>query len=144
MRVQPQGWEDPLEKETAGLFICYLCVPFKMGWCWMLIFRNNVGDLYECEIFQTLWLNKNDSFNFANCKLLAWTIPWTEEPGGLKVHGLQRIGHGSTTEHAHMHRVLLLENVVGLERLDLGHCFQKPPSTHCSCSLIWHCCPATP
>ena len=30
-----------------------------------------------------------------------------------------------------MHHVLLLENVVGLEMLDLGHCFQKPPSTHC-------------
>ena len=112
------------------LFVC-MCVPFKMGWCWMLIFRNNVDDLYECEIFQTLWLNKNDSFNFANCKVLAWRIPWTEETGGLQFQGLQRIGHGSATEHARMHHVLLLENVVGLEMLDLGHCFQKPPSTHC-------------
>ena len=24
---------------------------------------------------------------------LAWTIPWTEEPGGLQSIGLQRVGH---------------------------------------------------
>ena len=26
--------------------------------------------------------------------ILAWEIPWTEEPGGLQSIGLQRIGHG--------------------------------------------------
>ena len=25
--------------------------------------------------------------------ILAWRIPWTEEPGGLKSIGLQRVGH---------------------------------------------------
>ena len=25
--------------------------------------------------------------------ILAWEIPWTEEPGGLQSMGLQRIGH---------------------------------------------------
>ena len=25
---------------------------------------------------------------------LAWSIPWTEEPGGLQSRGLQRIGNG--------------------------------------------------
>ena len=25
--------------------------------------------------------------------ILAWTIPWTEEHGGLKSMGLQRVGH---------------------------------------------------
>ena len=29
--------------------------------------------------------------------ILAWKIPWTTEPGGLKSMGLQRVGH-STTE----------------------------------------------
>ena len=24
--------------------------------------------------------------------ILAWTIPWTEEPGGLQSMGLQRVG----------------------------------------------------
>ena len=25
--------------------------------------------------------------------ILAWTIPWIEEPGGLQSMGLQRVGH---------------------------------------------------
>ena len=25
--------------------------------------------------------------------ILAWRIPWTEEPGGLQPVGLQRVGH---------------------------------------------------
>ena len=26
--------------------------------------------------------------------ILAWRIPWTEEPGGLQSMGWQRVGHG--------------------------------------------------
>ena len=29
----------------------------------------------------------------AHSSLLAWRIPWTEEPGGLQSMGLQRVGH---------------------------------------------------
>ena len=25
--------------------------------------------------------------------ILAWRIPWTEEPGGIQAIGLQRVGH---------------------------------------------------
>ena len=30
--------------------------------------------------------------------ILAWEIPWTEEPGGLQSMGLQRIGHDLVTK----------------------------------------------
>ena len=30
--------------------------------------------------------------------ILAWKIPWAEEPGGLQSMGLQRVGHLDTTE----------------------------------------------
>ena len=26
-------------------------------------------------------------------RILAWRIPWTEQPGGLQCVGLQRVGH---------------------------------------------------
>ena len=29
----------------------------------------------------------------AHSSILAWEIPWTEEPGGLQSMGLQRVGH---------------------------------------------------
>ena len=33
--------------------------------------------------------------------ILTWSIPWTEEPGGLYSMGLQRVGHNGVTEHEH-------------------------------------------
>ena len=30
--------------------------------------------------------------------ILAWEIPWTEEPGGLQSTGLQRVGHNLATK----------------------------------------------
>ena len=30
--------------------------------------------------------------------ILAWEIPWTEEPGGLQSTGLQRVGHDLVTK----------------------------------------------
>ena len=38
--------------------------------------------------------------------ILAWEIPWTEEPGGLQSMGWQRVGHDSIhthTQHTHTH-----------------------------------------
>ena len=29
----------------------------------------------------------------AHSRILAWRVPWTEEPGGLQSTGLQRVGH---------------------------------------------------
>ena len=29
----------------------------------------------------------------AHSSILAWRIPWTEEPGGLQSMGFQRVGH---------------------------------------------------
>ena len=40
----------------------------------------------------------------AHSRILAWRIPWTEEPGGLQVIGLQRVEHMTeVTKHAHTH-----------------------------------------
>ena len=34
--------------------------------------------------------------------ILAWRIPWTEEPVRLQFIGLQRIGHDLVNEHTHI------------------------------------------
>ena len=31
--------------------------------------------------------------------ILAWEIPWTEEPGGLQSMGSQKVEHDLATEH---------------------------------------------
>ena len=33
--------------------------------------------------------------------ILAWRIPWTEEPDGLQSIGLQRVRHDRATKHTH-------------------------------------------
>ena len=38
--------------------------------------------------------------------ILAWKIPWTEEPGRLQSIGSQRVGH-DTTERRHFHFTVL-------------------------------------
>ena len=35
--------------------------------------------------------------------ILAWRIPWTEDPGGLQSKGLQGVGHDRSTEREHGH-----------------------------------------
>ena len=37
-----------------------------------------------------------------HASILAWRIPWTEEPGGLQFMGSQTIGHNPVT-HSHTH-----------------------------------------
>ena len=32
-----------------------------------------------------------------HASILAWRIPWIEEPGGATVHGSQRVGHDRAT-----------------------------------------------
>ena len=41
--------------------------------------------------------------------ILAWEIPWTEEPGGLQSVGLQWMGHDLVTEQTHHTDVVFLE-----------------------------------
>ena len=35
--------------------------------------------------------------------ILAWRIPWTEEPGGLQSMGSQRVENDSATKQQHIH-----------------------------------------
>ena len=43
--------------------------------------------------------------------ILAWRIPWTEEPGGLQFMGSQRVGHGwATKTHTHTHQTTTLHS----------------------------------
>ena len=39
------------------------------------------------------WENPLEKEMATHSSILAWEIPWTEEPGGLQSMGLQRVGH---------------------------------------------------
>ena len=44
----------------------------------------------------------------AHSSVLAWEIPWIEEPGRLESMGLQRVRHDLATKHHHQHTYLLV------------------------------------
>ena len=48
---------------------------------------DNAGDANSCEFDP---LEEEMATHFS---VLAWRIPWTEEPGGLQSMGLLRVGH---------------------------------------------------
>ena len=39
----------------------------------------------------------------AHSSILAWEIPWTEEPGGLRSTGLQTVGRNWAHTYTHMY-----------------------------------------
>ena len=45
--------------------------------------------------FAIYWMEKGMA---THSSILAWEIPWTEEPGGLQSMGMQIVGHNSVTE----------------------------------------------
>ena len=52
---------------------------------------------------QVLFLGQEDPLEKemeTHSRIIAWEIPWTEEPCGLQSMGLQRVGY---TEHADTH-----------------------------------------
>ena len=51
----------------------------------------------------------------ATCSnILAWKIPWTEDPGGLQFMGLQRVGHSWATKHSTAHALLYRTPTISL------------------------------
>ena len=45
--------------------------------------------------------------------ILAWEMPWTEEPGGLQSMGLQRVRHDLPAEHTYIHKGRIVLKLVG-------------------------------
>ena len=49
--------------------------------------------------------------------ILAWKIPWTEEPRGATVHGLQRVGLNNNLSNVQSRAALQANAVVAQQRL---------------------------
>ena len=51
-----------------------------------------------------------------HCNILAWEIPWTEEPGRLQSMGSQRVGHSLVHTHTHTHTLIIIKLLNSLSR----------------------------
>ena len=49
--------------------------------------------MQETRVQSLGWEDPLEKEMATHSSILAWRIPWTEEPGGLQSMGLQRVGH---------------------------------------------------
>ena len=47
--------------------------------------------MWETQVQSLDWEDPLEKGMASCCSILAWRIPWTEEPGGLQPMGLQRV-----------------------------------------------------
>ena len=60
----------------------------------------NLPVIRETRVRSLGWEDPLEKEMAAHSSILAWKIPWTEEPGGLQSTGSQRVGHSlATTQH---------------------------------------------
>ena len=91
------GLQDTLKLETGPRWAtsislpggCYLdqCVPLCLDHT-VKALRNRDSSTFSVLLCTTLEEEMATHFS-----TLAWRIPWTEEPGGLTVHGVTRVKH---------------------------------------------------
>ena len=53
----------------------------------------HLPEVQETRVQSLDWENLLEKEMATHSSILAWKIPWTEEPDGLQSTGLQRVGH---------------------------------------------------
>ena len=53
----------------------------------------NLPAMQETGVQALVWEDPLEEGMATHSSILAWRIPWTEEPGGLQSMGSQRVGH---------------------------------------------------
>ena len=53
----------------------------------------NLTTVQETQVHSLGLVNPLEEGMATHSSVLAWRIPWTEEPGGLQSMGSQRVGH---------------------------------------------------
>ena len=57
----------------------------------------NLPAMWETWVLSLGWEDPLEKGTATHSSILAWRIPWTEEPGKLQSMGLQRVGHDGAT-----------------------------------------------
>ena len=55
--------------------------------------KKNLPAMQEIQVCSLDHEDPQENRMFTHASVLAWRIPWTEEPGGLQSIGLQRVRH---------------------------------------------------
>ena len=76
---------------SAGEGIAY---PLQYSWASLVAQTvKNLPAIQETQVSFPGWEDPLGKGMATHSSILAWRIPWTEEPGMLQSIGLQRVGH---------------------------------------------------
>ena len=62
----------------------------------------HLSTMQETQVQSLGWEDLLEKEMATHSSILAWKIPWTEEPGGLQPMESQRVGHDRVTSHTYM------------------------------------------
>ena len=71
-------------------------IGYQLQYCWASLVAQMVKNLpavWETWVQALDWEDPLEEGMATHFSILAWKIPWTEEPSGLQSMGLQRVGH---------------------------------------------------
>ena len=90
----------PQLKTFASMYVCFieyitdkLCIYLSEGGSTV----KNPPAMWETWVWSLGWEHPLEKGLATHSSILAWRIPWTEEPGRLQSIGLQRVGHDRET-----------------------------------------------
>ena len=63
----------------------------------------NLPAMQETWVRSLSWEDPPEKGMTAHSSIIAWRIPWTEEPGGLQSLGLQESDRTERLKHTHTH-----------------------------------------
>ena len=66
----------------------------------------NLPAMQETWVSSLGWEDPLEEVMATHSSILAWRIPWTEEPGRLQSMGSQRVGHNRVTKHSKTYQLL--------------------------------------
>ena len=92
----------------------------------------NPPAMWETWVWSLGWKDPLEKGTATHSSILAWRIPWTEEPGRLQSTGSQRVRHDWTA-----FTTASASYITSLTVLVVGLWFPCPPSSHASLQLLF-------
>ena len=88
----------------TNLFFLFVCFYFTYGYPLVAQTVKNLPAVQETQVQSLCWDDPLEKGMAIHSSILAWRIPWTEEPSGLQSMGSQRVGYnwGTTTTDGYL------------------------------------------
>ena len=84
----------------AGFILRHIYYALILTWALLVAQAGkNPPTMWETRVWSLGCKDPPEEGMATHSSVLAWRIPWTEKPGGLKSMGLQRVGHNWATKH---------------------------------------------